>query len=147
MAGAEDQLADPHDDAGDRQIADLPGVWRGRRPDIVGRQRHAEEVAGDHDQDHQQRRQDCMAGHEQADRQKQHLDGFLGDGVQRVAQDALEGNSPFLDRGDDAGEPGSVSTMPAADLATSVAVETAIPIWAWRNAGASLAPSPHMPTV
>ena len=43
--------------------------------------------------------------------------------------------------------PGSVSTMPAADLATSVAVETAIPICAWRSAGASLAPSPHMPTV
>ena len=37
--------------------------------------------------------------------------------------------------------------MPAADLATSVAVETAIPICAWRSAGASLAPSPHMPTV
>src|SRR6202451_3321140 len=43
--------------------------------------------------------------------------------------------------------PGSVNTMPAADLATSVAVETAIPIGAWRNAGASLAPSPHMPTI
>ena len=43
--------------------------------------------------------------------------------------------------------PGSVSTMPAADLATSVAVDTAMPICAWRNAGASLAPSPHMPTV
>ena len=27
--------------------------------------------------------------------------------------------------------PGSVSTMPPADLATSVAVETAMPIWAW----------------
>ena len=37
--------------------------------------------------------------------------------------------------------------MPAADLATSVAVETAMPICAWRSAGASLAPSPHMPTV
>ncbi len=43
--------------------------------------------------------------------------------------------------------PGRVSTMPAADLATSVAVETAMPICAWRRAGASLAPSPHMPTV
>ena len=43
--------------------------------------------------------------------------------------------------------PASVSTMPAADLATSVAVETAMPICAWRSAGASLAPSPHMPTV
>jgi hypothetical protein len=37
--------------------------------------------------------------------------------------------------------------MPAADLATSVAVETAIPIYAWRSAGASLAPSPHIPMV
>ena len=52
----EEQLADSHDNAGDRQIADLPGVRRGRRPDIVGRQRHAEEVAGDHDKDHQQGR-------------------------------------------------------------------------------------------
>ena len=43
--------------------------------------------------------------------------------------------------------PGSVSTNPAADLATSVAVETAIPICACRKAGASFAPSPHMPTV
>src|SRR6202167_2110848 len=43
--------------------------------------------------------------------------------------------------------PGFVSTMPAADLATSVAVDTAIPICAWRSAGASLAPSPHIPTV
>ena len=40
-----------------------------------------------------------------------------------------------------------VSTMPAADLATSVAVDTAIPICAWRSAGASLAPSPHIPTM
>src|ERR1700734_3139824 len=40
--------------------------------------------------------------------------------------------------------PGWVSTIPAADLATSVAVETAIPICACRSAGASLAPSPHM---
>src|ERR1035438_2672352 len=43
--------------------------------------------------------------------------------------------------------PASVSTTPAADLATSVAVETAMPICAWRSAGASLAPSPHIPTV
>ena len=43
--------------------------------------------------------------------------------------------------------PGSVSTMPAADLATSVAVDTAMRICACRSAGASLAPSPHMPTV
>ena len=43
--------------------------------------------------------------------------------------------------------PGSVSTSPAADFATSVAEATATPIWACRRAGASLAPSPHMPTV
>ena len=42
--------------------------------------------------------------------------------------------------------PGSVMTMPAAAFATSVAEETAIPICACRRAGASLAPSPHMPT-
>ncbi len=33
--------------------------------------------------------------------------------------------------------PGSVSTMPAAAFDTSVAVETAMPIWACRSAGAS----------
>src|ERR1017187_10023223 len=43
--------------------------------------------------------------------------------------------------------PASVRTTPAADLATSVAVETAMPICAWRSAGASFAPSPHIPTV
>ena len=42
--------------------------------------------------------------------------------------------------------PGSVSTMPAAALAASVAEATAIPICACRKAGASLTPSPHMPT-
>src|SRR5579862_613721 len=42
--------------------------------------------------------------------------------------------------------PGFVNTMPAADFATLVAVDTAIPICAWRRAGVSLAPSPHMPT-
>ena len=47
-----------------------------------------------------------MPGHEEADRQKQHLHGFLGDGIQRVAEDALERRSPFFDRSDDAGEPG-----------------------------------------
>jgi hypothetical protein len=49
-------------------------------------------------------RQDVMAGHQQADRQKQHLHGLLGDGVQRVAEDALEGGSSFFDRRDDARE-------------------------------------------
>jgi hypothetical protein len=37
--------------------------------------------------------------------------------------------------------PASVSIVPAADLATSVVVKTAIPICGWRNAGTSLAPS------
>jgi len=47
-----------------------------------------------------------MAGHEQTDRQKQHLHGFLGDGIQRVTEDSLKSNSPFPDRSDDAGDPG-----------------------------------------
>jgi hypothetical protein len=41
---------------------------------------------------------------DQADRQKQHLHGFFSDGIQGVAQDALEGGPSFLDRGDDAGK-------------------------------------------
>ena len=40
----------------------------GRRSHIVRRQRHAEEVAGDHDDDHQQGRQNRVPGHDQADR-------------------------------------------------------------------------------
>ena len=43
--------------------------------------------------------------------------------------------------------PGSVSTIHAANFATSVALNTAMPICAWLSAGASLAPSPHMPTM
>ena len=42
--------------------------------------------------------------------------------------------------------PGVVSTMAAAALATSVAFATASPASAWRSAGASLTPSPLMPT-
>jgi hypothetical protein len=53
---AEEQLSDAHDDAGDRKIADLPRVRRCRWPDIIGRQRHAKEIACDHDKDHQQGR-------------------------------------------------------------------------------------------
>ena len=88
-----------HDNTGGREIADRPSIRRWRWPDIVGRQRHAEEVPGDHDQNHQQGRQDGMTSHEQTDGQKQYLHCFFGDGVQRVAQDALERDAPFLDRG------------------------------------------------
>ena len=52
------------------------------------------------------RRQDRVPGHDQADRQEQHLHDLLGDGVQRIGQDALERHAAFLDRGDDAGESG-----------------------------------------
>ena len=37
--------------------------------------------------------------------QEEHRHDLLDDGVQRIGQDALERYSPFLDRGDDAGEP------------------------------------------
>ena len=80
-------------------------------------------------------------------REKEHLDDLLRHRVDRVGQDALEGDPPFLDGGHDAFEPGFGQHDPAADLATSVAVDTAIPICACLSAGASLAPSPHMPTV
>ena len=43
--------------------------------------------------------------------------------------------------------PGSVSTMSAAAHAASVAPSTAIPTSAFLSAGASLTPSPVMPTV
>ena len=45
-----------------------------------------------------------MPGHDQADRQEQHLHDLFGDRVQRIAQDALKRDAAFLDRGDDAGE-------------------------------------------
>jgi hypothetical protein len=101
---AKDQLADSHDDAGYCQIADPPPIRHGRRPDIVGRQRHAEKVARDHDEDHQQGRQNRMPGHDQADRQEKHLHCLLGNRIQRIAQDALERHATFLDGSDDAGE-------------------------------------------
>ena len=43
--------------------------------------------------------------------------------------------------------PAEVCTTPDADLTTSAAVDTATPNCACRGAGASLAPSPHIPTV
>ena len=73
-------------------------------------------------------------------------DAFVDEYSQRIGHYSPKDGAPLLDRGDDAAQTGSVSTIPAAALATSVAVETAIPICAWRSAGASLAPSPHMPT-
>lgn len=88
------------------------------------------EITGDHHNHHQQRSQDRLPGHDQAHDQEQHRHDLLDDGVERVRLDALERNSPFLHRSDDAGDPASVSTIPAADLATSVAVETAMPICA-----------------
>src|ERR1700735_5551647 len=88
-----------------------------------------------------------MPGQDQADAKKQNLHDLLGNGVQRIGQDALKNQAPFFDGATIPPRPGSVNTMPAADLATSVAVDTAMPICAWRSAGASLAPSPHIPTV
>jgi magnesium-transporting ATPase (P-type) len=42
--------------------------------------------------------------------------------------------------------PADVVIIDVSLLVDQVAVETAMPIRAWRRAGASLAPSPHMPT-
>ena len=88
-----------------------------------------------------------MLGQYQAETEKEYLAGFMNDGSQRIGQDAPKGDPALPDRRDDPGKPRLGQNDAAADLATSVAVETAMPIWAWRNAGASLAPSPHMPTV
>ena len=46
------------------------GVGDGRTLSVVND--IAEEVAGDHDDDHQQRRQDRVPGHDQADDQEEH---------------------------------------------------------------------------
>ena len=43
--------------------------------------------------------------------------------------------------------PGFVNVISAADFAASVAFETAIPTSAFFNAGASLTPSPVIPTM
>jgi hypothetical protein len=47
-----------------------------------------------------------MSGHDQANRQEEHLHDLLSNGVQRVGQDALKRHATFLDRGNDASEPG-----------------------------------------
>jgi hypothetical protein len=62
------------------------GVGDGRT--VSGRQRHAEKVAGAHDEHHQQWHQDRLTGHDKADGQGKHLHRLLDDRVQRVAQDA-----------------------------------------------------------
>jgi len=104
------------------------------------------EIASDHDNDHQHWRQDCVSGNDQTRCQEKHLHNLLGDGIQGVGQDALERYRLLLLQPQHLrvrlGQHNS-----GRRFATSVALETAIPICAWRSAGASLAPSPHMPTV
>ena len=94
--------ADTHENARDRQVADPPCTWHRGRPHVVRRQGHAKEVAGDHDNDHQHGGQDRVSGHDQADRQEEHLHDFLGDGIQGVGQDALERYPAFFYRGHNA---------------------------------------------
>jgi hypothetical protein len=48
--------------------------------------RHGEEVAGDHHHDHQQRGQDRVPGHDQAEYQKEYLHDLLDNRVQRIAR-------------------------------------------------------------
>src|SRR5487761_2699674 len=127
-ADAKRQQAESHRDACGRQLADAPDVGQRRGSDVVRGQRHGQEVANDHQQHHQQRGQDRLPRHKQSDGEEQHRHDLLDDRVQRVGQDSLECDATFLDCRDDADE-------------------TAMPICAWRSAGASLAPSPHMPTV
>jgi hypothetical protein len=62
---------------------------------------HWDCITGDPHNDHQQRSQDRLTCHDQADDQEQHRHDLIDD---RVRLDALEGYSPFLDGGDDAGE-------------------------------------------
>jgi hypothetical protein len=54
---------------------------------------------------------------------------LLGNGIQGVSQDALERNAPSLKTATMPTSPACVKTMPATDLATSVVVETAMPIY------------------
>ncbi len=79
--GTEEQLGDSHEDARDRQFADSPGVGQRRRPHVVGRQGHPEEIASEHYDDHQHGSQDCVSGHDQTHSQKEHLHEFLVNGV------------------------------------------------------------------
>ncbi len=69
-----------------------------------------------------------------------------------IAQNALERDPTHFDSGDDAAKPGPpFSTTPAADLATSVAVDTAMPICGltqcWSIVGAIAAHTDRMPTL
>ena len=80
------------------------------------------------------------------DRQEQNDLTLLDQHVERVGPQPLEGDPSFAYGKDDAGKPRLCHHHAAAAFATSVAVDTAIPICACRSAGASLVPSPHMPT-
>ena len=93
---AKRQLAESHDGAGDRQIADSPDIGQRRGPHVVRRQRHPEDVADDHDQRHQQRRQDRLPGHDEPDRDEEHLHDLLVDGVERIRQDSLKDDAALL---------------------------------------------------
>jgi hypothetical protein len=76
--GAKDQLRNAHEDAGDRQRSDSPPVGQRGGAHVVRGQRHTEQIAGQHDNHHQQGRQDGVPGHHQAHRQKEHLHDFFG---------------------------------------------------------------------
>jgi hypothetical protein len=72
--------------------------------------------------------------HHQANRQQECLKYLLLNRVERVGENALKGDSYLLlTAATIPPSPASVNTTPAADLATSVAVETAMPICAWRR--------------
>jgi hypothetical protein len=71
----------------------------------------------------------------------------LRDAVNGVAVHALEDAAALLDRVDDDRQPECSSTIDAAARAASVAPETAMPQSAFFSAGASLTPSPVMPTM
>jgi hypothetical protein len=63
-AGAKSQQTGTHDDARRRQATDTPRIGHRRRPHVVRRQRHRKKIAGDHHDDHQQRSQNRLPGHD-----------------------------------------------------------------------------------
>ncbi len=104
--GTEEKEAGAEDPAGEGDLSDAPGVGvRGLGHPVRGIG-HGEEVAGDHDDDHEERGEHGAAGHEETDGEKKKLRDFLRYGAEDVAEDSLKGTSAFFDGSDDADEAG-----------------------------------------
>jgi len=104
--GAKRQEAKTHRGPSLCQPANLPDAGHLRRAHVVGRHRHAEKVASDHDDHHEHRSEDRVSSDNETKSDEEHVGDLLGKGIEGVGEDALVGETPFLHGGDDAAKPG-----------------------------------------